>query len=138
VIRHYTGFRFPTAQDKDALKIWLRTQCVPEAPTDAALCECTSTRLRTLHIELPTGAEMQRTVRAALHGFFQDVHQRVTARISEPVRTALDRLLVVSPGESQSAFEHLKAEPSAPGIKPLQQKTAKLQTLRASGSRQMP
>ena len=127
LIRHYTGFRFPTAQDKDALEAWLRTQSAPEAPTDAELCECAYTRLRALHIELPTEAELQRIVRAALHGFFQDVHQRVTARLSETVRTALDQLLVVPPDESQSAFERLKAEPSAPGIKPLQHEIAKLQ-----------
>jgi TnpA family transposase len=133
LIRHYTGFRFPTAQDKDALATWLRTQSAPESPTDAELCECAYTRLQALHIELPTEAEMQRIVRAALHGFFQDVHQRVAARLSETVRTALDQLLVVPSGESQSAFEHLKAEPSAPGIKPLQQEIAKLQTLRALG-----
>jgi hypothetical protein len=133
LIRRYTGFRFPTAQDKDALAAWLRTQSAPEAPTDTALCECAYTRLRALHIELPTEAELQRIVRAALHGFFQDVHQRVAARLSETMRTALDQLLVVPSGESQSAFEHLKAEPSAPGIKPLQQEIAKLQTLRALG-----
>jgi hypothetical protein len=74
LLRHYTGFRFPTAQDKDALETWLRTQSAPEAPTDAELCECAYARLRALHIELPTEAEVQRIVRAALHGFFQDVH----------------------------------------------------------------
>src|SRR2546427_4622180 len=91
LIRHSTGCRFPTAQDKDALETWLRTQSAPEAPTDAELCECAYTRLRALHIELPAQAELHRIVRAALHGFFQDVHQRVTARLSETVRTALDQ-----------------------------------------------
>jgi len=133
LIRHYTGFRFPTAQDKDALETWLRTQSAPEAPTDVELCECAYTRLRALHIELPAEAELQRIVRAALHGFFQDVHQRVTARLTETVRTALDHLLIVPSGASQSTFEHLKTDPSAPGIKPLQQEIAKLQTLRALG-----
>ena len=59
--------------------------------------------------------------------------QRVTARLSEAVRTALDQLLVVAPDETQSAFDRLKAEPSAPGVKHLQQEVRKLQTLRALG-----
>jgi hypothetical protein len=116
LIRHYTGFRFPTTQDKDALETWLRTQSAPEVPTDAELSECAYAYLRALYIELPAEAELQRIVRTALHGFFQDVHQRVAARLSETVQTALDQLLVVPSGESQSAFEHWKAEPSAPRV----------------------
>jgi TnpA family transposase len=133
LIRQPLGGRFPTGQDKHGLETWLRTHAAPEAPTEDELCECAYARLRTLRIELPAAQELQRIVRAALHGFLQDVHQRVTARLSETVQTALDQLLVVPPGASQSAFEQLKTEPSAPGIKPLQHEIAKLQTLRALG-----
>ena len=58
---------------------------------------------------------------------------RITTYLSQEVRTALDQLLLVIPGESQSRFEQLKAEPSAPGVKHLQEEIAKLQTLRALG-----
>ncbi len=69
--------------------------------------------------------------RFALHGFFQDLYTRITTHLSQEVRTALDQLLLVTPGETQSRFEQLKAEPSAPGVKHLQEEITKLQTLRA-------
>ena len=40
---------------------------------------------------------------------------------------------MVAPDETQSVFDQLKAEPSAPGVKHLQQEVAKLHTLRAIG-----
>ena len=133
LIRHYTAFRYPTGQDKRELEQWLRTQGAQDAPTEDALQECAYARLRTLAIELPAEQELQRIVRAALHGFFQDLYMRITTYLSQEVRTALDQLLLVIPGESQSRFEQLKAEPSAPGVKHLQEEIAKLQTLRALG-----
>jgi TnpA family transposase len=131
LIRQQTGWRFPTADDKQQLERWLRTQGAPTAPTEEELCECAYARLRGLHIELPAERELQRIVRAALHGFFQDVYQRITARLSETVRTALDALLVIGSEETLSAFEHLKAEPASSGIKPLHQEITRLQQLRA-------
>ena len=133
LIRQHLGWRFPTGQDKQALEIWLRIHGAPEAPTEADLCECTYARLQRLGIELPAEQELQRIVRAALHGFFHEVHQRVAAQLSETVRTSLDQLLVVGSDDAQSAFDQLKAEPSAPGVQHLQQELTKLQTLRAIG-----
>ena len=40
LIRQSTGWRFPTAQDKQALATWLQTQAAPHAPTEADLKEC--------------------------------------------------------------------------------------------------
>jgi TnpA family transposase len=133
LIRQHTGFRFPTGQDKQTLETWLRLHGAPEAPTEEDLCECTYARLRALRIELPAEPELRRIVRAALRGFFDDLYQRVTAQLPETVRAALDALLVVGPDEAQSAFDRLKAEPSAPGVKPLQEEVTKLQTLRTLG-----
>jgi TnpA family transposase len=133
LIRHHAGWRFPTGQDKQALETWLQTQGAPEAPTEKDLCECACARLRAFRIELPAEAELRRIVRAALRGFFDDLYQRVTVQLSETVRATLDELLVVGPDETQSAFDRLKAEPSAPGVKPLQQEVTKLRTFRALG-----
>jgi TnpA family transposase len=131
LIRSHTGWRFPTAQDKQVLEAWLRTQGALEAPTEEEWCECTYARLRAFGIELPAEAELRRIVRAALRGFFDDLYQRVTAQLPEAVRTTLDALLVVGSDETQSAFDRFKAEPSAPGVKSLRQEIAKLQSLRA-------
>ena len=127
------GWRFPASQDKAALETWLRTQGAPEAPTEEDLCDCAYARLRDLGIELPAESELRRIVRAALRGFFDDLYQRVTAQLSETVRSTLEALLVVGPDETLSAFDRLKTEPSAPGVQHLQQEVTKLQTLRAIG-----
>ena len=37
LIRQSTGWRFPTAQDKQALETWLQTQAAPRGPTEADL-----------------------------------------------------------------------------------------------------
>jgi TnpA family transposase len=131
LIRSQTGWHFPTRQDKATLEMWLRTQGAWEAPTEEELRECAYGRCRALGLELPAEHEFDRLVRAALHGFFQDLYERLTAQLPQDVRTALDQLLVVAPGEAQSPFDQLKAEPSAPGVKHLQQEIAKLHTLRA-------
>jgi hypothetical protein len=133
LIRQHTGFRFPTGSDTHALETWLRLYGAPEAPTEEELCECAYTRLPAVGIELPAEAELRRIVRAALHGFFDDPYQRVTTQLSETVRATLDALLVADPDETQPALDRLKAEPSAPGVKHLQEEVAKLQTLRAIG-----
>jgi hypothetical protein len=86
-----------------------------------------------LGIELPAEQGLQRIVRTALHGFFHDLYARVTAQLSETTRANLDQLLVVAPGASQSTFDQLKADPSAPGVKNLQKEVTTLQTLRALG-----
>jgi Domain of unknown function (DUF4158) len=131
LIRQHTGCRFPTGDDKQELEIWLQTSGALNAPTEEALRECAYTRLRALGIELPAPHELHRIVQAALRGFFQDVYDRVAARLSVDVRTALDALLVVHPEETHSLFEQLKAEPMAPGAQSLQQEVIRLQTLRA-------
>jgi hypothetical protein len=105
LIRQYTGVRFPTGQDKQALEMWLRTHGAPDAPSEEDLRECAYVRLRALGLELPAMQELHPIVQAALRGFFQDVYDRAAVRLSAPLRTALDALLVVGPEETQSLFE---------------------------------
>jgi TnpA family transposase len=131
LIRQHTGLHFPTGRDKQELETWLRTHEALEAPTEEDLCERAYARLRARGLELPAASELQRMVRAALHGFFHDLYTRVTARLSATVRATLDQLLARGPDEAQSAFDRLKTEPSAPGVQHLQQEVTTLQTLRA-------
>jgi Domain of unknown function (DUF4158) len=133
LIRQHIGWRFPTGQDKQELEIWLRRHGAPEAPTEEELQECAYTRLRSLGIELPAEQELLRLVRSALRGFFHALYEHVTTQLSETVRATLDQLLDVASDEAQSAFDKLKAGPSAPGVKNLHEEIAKLQTLRAIG-----
>jgi TnpA family transposase len=133
LIRQHTHFRFPTRQDKQALEAWLRTHGAPTAPTEDDLRECAYTRCRDLGLELPAERELQRLVRTALHGFFQDSYARVTAQLPAETLARLDHLLVVESEAAQSLFDQLKAEPAAPGVKNLQHELTKLQTLRGLG-----
>jgi hypothetical protein len=74
LIRHHTGWRSPTADDKATLEHWLQQECAPTAPTEEDLIECAYQRLRVLQIELPAERELRRVVRAALHGFFHTLY----------------------------------------------------------------
>jgi TnpA family transposase len=133
LIRQHTGCRFPTGQDKQTLETWLRMHGAPTAPTEDDLRECAYARCRELGLELPAERELRRLVRAALYGFFQDLYTRVTAQLPAEILARLDHLLVVESEASQSLFDQLKAEPSAPGVKNLQHELTKLQTLRGLG-----
>lgn len=68
-----------------------------------------------------------------MKGFFQDLYRLISSRLTANVRTALDQLLVVADGEAVSAFEKLKADPSAAGVDNLKKEITKLQTLRTVG-----
>lgn len=133
LIRQHTGWRFPTAQDKEELEQWLRGEGAQTAHTEEDLLESAYARLRSLHIELPSEKELRRIVNAALNGFFQDLYQRVASRLSEPVREKIDQLLIVAESESFSPFEKLKADPAEAGIDKLKKEVAKLQQLRTIG-----
>ena len=133
MIRHHTGWRAATADDKAPLEHWLQHECAPAAPTEDKLLECAYQRLRALQIELPAERELRRVVRTALYGVFHDLYTRVTARLPETVRTTFEQLLVVGPDESVSRFEQLKTPPAAPTITHLQQEITQLKRLRALG-----
>jgi len=132
-IRRHTGFRFPLAQDKEALENWLRQQGAREADTEEDLFDCALERLRGLRIELPAEKELRRIVNAALSGFFQDVYHQITEQLSSLIRENADKLLIVPTGESVSYFDKLKEDPDRAGLKSLTHEISKLQTLRSVG-----
>ncbi len=133
LIRQHLNLRFPTGGDKQALETWLRTTKAVEGPTEEKLLEYAYIRLRELGIEFPSEKELQRIVHAALNGFSHDLYARVTARLSEGLRTQLDQLLIITPGESQSVFDQFKADPSGPGVNNFEKEITKLQALRDIG-----
>lgn len=132
-IRQQTGWRFPTARDKDELETWLRTQGAIEAYTADALFDVACDRLRQERVELPAEGELQRVVHSALNGFFQDLHHRLAEGLPAETRTAIEGLLVVPEAATVSGFEALKASPGRPGMDNFHKELHKLATLRASG-----
>jgi TnpA family transposase len=133
LIRDFTGWRFPTAADKETLEEWLLNEGAINALTEEDLLEVAYARLGRLQIELPSEKELRRIVNAALNGFFQNLYTRITSRLSESARDKLDHLLVVPEGESFSDFEKLKSDPAAAGVNNLKKEIAKLKQLRAIG-----
>ena len=120
LIRQHTGWRFSTAQDKEALEQWLRQSAAVEAPTVDRLFDAACQRLRELRVELPAEGELHRVVNAALSGFFQDIHRRIATVIPGEIRSRMDALLMVPELGGVSSFETLKADPGKPGIDNLQ------------------
>jgi Domain of unknown function (DUF4158) len=110
-IRQHSGWRSPTAQDKEELENWLRNQGAKEAHTADALFDSACERLRSLRVELPAEGELERVVNAALNGFFQDIHRRISDELASDVRAGIDALLVVPESAAVSGFEGLKADP---------------------------
>ena len=132
-IRQHTGFRFPTAKDKEDLSDWLRKEGALSAISFSDLFSCAIQRLRSLCIELPSENELTRVVNSAHSGFFSDVHQQINQLLSEPTRQKIDQLLIVPEGESFSTFEKVKAPPGPVGVESLKKEVQKLQKLRATG-----
>ena len=138
LIRQHTGWRFPTAQDKEELEHWLRREAAFQALSADRLFDYACQRLRDRQVELPAEGELQRVVNTALSGFFQDINRRIAAAIPLDVRGHIDKLLIVSESGSVSGFENLKADPGRPGVDNLQSEIAKLRAIRAIGLRAEP
>jgi len=132
-IRRHTGWRFPTAQDKDDLERWLREEAAWEIQEGERLLDRACQRLRSLRVELPIEGELQRVVNAALSGFFHDVHRRISEAIPAEIRSRMDDLLVIPAEGGASGFEALKHDPGKPGVENLQAELNRLRTIRAIG-----
>ena len=132
-IRRHTGRRFPTVQDKDDLERWLREEAAWEVQEGERLFDRACQRLRSLRVELPIEAELQRIVNAALSGFFHDVHRRIAEAIPAEIRSRMDNLLVIPAEGGASGFEALKHDPGKPGVENLQAELDRLRAIRAVG-----
>ena len=85
-------------------------------------------------MELPTEGELERVIKAALNGFFQDVHQRISDALAAEVRARIDSLLTAPESAAVSGFEKLKTDPGKAGVDNLQTEIEKLTKIRAVGS----
>ena len=82
-------------------------------------------------MELPAEGELERVVNAALNGFFQDIHRRISDALAPDVRAGIDALLAVPESAAVLGFEGLKADPGKAGVDNLQAEIEKLARIRA-------
>ena len=131
LIRQHTGWRPPSAQDKEELEQWLRQHAAYEGQTTEYLFEAGCRHLRQLRVELPAEGELHRLANAALSAFFQDVHQRTAESVVASVRQRIDQLLIVPEAAPSSVFERLKSDPGKAGVDNFQAEIEKLKLIRS-------
>ena len=93
IIRAETGYRSPTAKDKEDLESWLREDACQKVQTQNELFDLALGRLAALRIELPAESELERIVAAALHGYHEKIYQLLYKKISQDVQKNLDQML---------------------------------------------
>ena len=130
IIRKETGYRFPTAKDKEELESWLREDATTKCQTYEELFELALGRLLTLQIELPSEMELERLVSAALRGFLEQVYQTIHVRLPAETLKSLDQLIATTDGEPQSTLDRLKREPAQAGVDNMGKEIAKLEILK--------
>ena len=131
IIREETGYRFPTARDKEGLEVWLRDDATTKCQTYEELFELALGRLLTHRIELPSEKELERLVSAALRGFHEQVYQTIHARLPVNTLSKLDQLVAIASGDSQSGLDRLKREPAQAGVDNMGKEIAKLEILKS-------
>ncbi len=92
-IRQWTGFRPYAQTDDETIVAWLSETVLPHNQNLDYLMEVVYRHLRTLQIEPPTPARLERLVRSARRTFEEAFCQTIYDRLLEETRQALDGLL---------------------------------------------
>jgi hypothetical protein len=135
-IRDFLGFRPYTETDEKPLMQWLEMKIFSHEQQMEALIEKIYQRLRTLKIEPPTPAQIERLARAALNHYDENLYERIAGKLSPELGNALDDLLEPAVSEDDAPNIHtplyeLKQDAGAIGINSLQQTAARLVQLKA-------
>ena len=92
-IRKLFGFREATIADGEALVDWLRDHCLPQTQRFEHIESVAYERLRSLHIEPPTPARLDRLIRSAQRAFDQQFCTTVHECLSSATHDQLEALL---------------------------------------------
>lgn len=114
-IRQQLGFREATVADGEALVDWLCEHCLAQTPRWEHIESAAYERLRSLQIEPPTPARLNRLIRSARHGFDQRLCATVQARLSPAIQEQLEALLT-----TDEASDATGETATIPGRTPLQ------------------
>lgn len=140
-IRGLLGFREATVADGEALVDWLRDHCLPQTQRLEHLESAAYERLRSLHLEPPTPARLDRLIRSAQHAFDQRFCATIHGRLSSATCEQLEALLRTdedsdTAGEAaaiagRTPLQALRADPGPVTLETLLQEIEKLNRLRA-------
>lgn len=132
-ILEWLGIRRMKEADWQALANWLKAEVLPLDLTLEQLTERTQDWLRTHRLDTPGQERLERLLRAQLHRFETDLLTRLSDRLTEATRTALDTLLgdaavqEDATGEPANQFSTLRGDPGRVSLDTLLHELDKLQ-----------
>jgi len=121
-IRSLLGFRRVTVEDAHALTDWLRGAVLPVDPQPEHLGEAALDWCRRNQIEPPSSARLERILRSSLNGYEKAFFAASYAKIPDPCRGAMDRLLRTpdrqeeDTGVGVTPLAELRADPGRPSL----------------------
>lgn len=129
-IREFLGVRRCEKTDYDAAQRWLAENINSISDGEDTLYEHVSAWFKRNKIELPPAQQLDRIVNSALVSFEERRFRRVSARLLDHSKRALDRLFIPKSGEGMDGttapFSLLKAESGRPSLKSVFTELAKL------------
>lgn len=138
-IRSQLGFREATAEDGEALAIWLDEHVLHEDRQMERLRDAVLERCRAVRIEPPTVDRIDRLIRSAIHQHEERFCSALLARLSPEAQTQLDALLL--PAESfndllgretaRAVLQELRTDPGRASLESIQEEIGKLERLRS-------
>jgi TnpA family transposase len=136
-VRRHLGFREPTAADLADLERWLRESVLPRERQLERVRDIARERLREKRLEPPTGVQLDRLLRSAIHRHEKSFCRAVVARLSTESRSRLEELLAptssgaTSEASGITALHYLASDPGRAGLRSIQEHVAKLDLVRA-------
>jgi hypothetical protein len=109
-IRRHLGLRSFDRQVAADLREWLRQGAI-EGRTAAELMARAEDRLRASGVMLPAVSTLERLVASETAQATTEIYEKVSSRLSEPLRTAIDILVEVPEGDARSSLFRLKDYP---------------------------
>ena len=134
-IRQFTGFRQATVADQNQLRTWLVDTILSQEQDYHHLKLKVYAQLRSLQIEPPTPARIERLIRSAQRLFERQLFSSTLQQLSKQTQTELDELIQepkVTPGKEipDPPLSALKKDPGPVGLNSLLSEIIKLQRLR--------
>lgn len=138
-IRDWLGFRECTVADAGALTTWLVDNVTQAERGVDRVREHLLEHCRVLKVEPPTPGRVDRIVRSALSRGEDMLFDRVTSRLSEPVRDRLLRLIDTTTGDDPESGDgaavlaSIRSDPGNVSLNTMLAEIAKLEAVRAVG-----